>query len=395
MATSDIAPRVAARRRDGSLDGIRGYAIILVVLSHLWLVAPTTDLTGGPWWWLFSSGNYAVTLFFVVGGYLATASMLREVDRTGTVRVGVGFARRWIRLSAHVYPLVLVVLLMTALDSQMHADYSGEDTRRSALHIVTYTWTSFLHDHPAEARPDLGHLWYVCTDLWVISIILALTYLLGRRRIALLAALAATLVLCVLYRGHVYETEGIFNALIQWQTRADGLLWGAIAAVVTPWFAGRPEARAHAGWVGVLAALSLIPLIWAVNDNADYVGAPGMVLAVAMAVLVVAICLAPGRGVVAKVLGWAPLRIAGVFSLVLYVWHYPVFWYVAHQGHDWSWQMRTTVALIATVAIALIAQQLVERPLQRLLRSERWRTLDDGLGHAISAATRSRSSDPR
>ena len=38
----------------------------------------------------------------------------------------------------------------------------------------------------------------------------------------------------MVYRQHVYETEGVFSALIRVQTRADGLLWGALAAVVLP-----------------------------------------------------------------------------------------------------------------------------------------------------------------
>src|SRR5215212_6068338 len=96
------------RTRDRMLDGIRGYAIVLVLLSHSWTLAPTPDWTSVRW--LFFSGDFAVTVFFVVSGYLATGGMLREVDRTGRLRPSVIWLRRWLRISAQVYVMVLVVL---------------------------------------------------------------------------------------------------------------------------------------------------------------------------------------------------------------------------------------------------------------------------------------------
>ena len=80
--------------------------------------------------------------------------------------------RRWIRISAHVYPLVILVLAMTAVNWNMMVAYQDTDTRESALRIVTYTWNGYVRENAFAARPDLGHLWYVCTDLWVIGLIL-------------------------------------------------------------------------------------------------------------------------------------------------------------------------------------------------------------------------------
>jgi peptidoglycan/LPS O-acetylase OafA/YrhL len=374
--------------RDRVLDGIRGYAILLVVLSHLWAVAPTGDLVGGPWNVLFSSGNYAVTFFFVVGGYLATSSMLREIDRTDRLRPGVAFVRRWIRLSAHVYPLVIVMLAMTSIDYEMMVDYSATNTRGSALHVFTYTWTGYILDHPLEARPDLGHLWYVCTDLWAIGVVLVLAYLLGRWRIALLASLGVALVVVYLYRDHVVDTYSDFQALFLWQTRADGILWGAVAAVVTPWLTRSAEVRRMAPWAGLVAAVALVPLAWLVNDSDGYLGFWGVVLSWAVMALVVSTRLAPPWRPLERVLGNAPARIVGRLSLVLYIWHYPVFWYWSRQAQDWSWQLRTFVALATSLVIALAAQALIERPAQRWLRSSRWHVLDEGFGPAIVSAAR-------
>ena len=276
--------------RDRLLDGIRGYAIVLVLLSHTWIVAGAERVGGwGKTEWLMSSGDYAVTIFFVVSGFLATRSMLRELDRTGRFRPGVTWLRRWIRISAHVYALVLVVLVMTAVNWNMLVAYQHTNTRESALHIVTYTWNGYVLENALAARPDLGHLWYVCTDLWVIGLILLVVFLVGRWRPALIASLAGALLVVMLYRQHVYETEGVYSALIRVQTRADGLLWGALAAAVLPY---AQRLQRYAGLALVASTVLLIPLLGAVVDESGYFGLGGWLLNIDMFVWVLAVAMA-------------------------------------------------------------------------------------------------------
>jgi peptidoglycan/LPS O-acetylase OafA/YrhL len=382
MSTT-VAPARSARV--DVLDGIRGIAILLVLLSHTWIIAPTTraDLHNGFVRVLMSSGDFAVTIFFVVGGFLATAGMLREVQRTGTLRPGVGWIRRWIRISAHVYPLVLVVLALTAIDQNMQA-YRLSDTRESAWRIVTYTWNGYVRTHALEARPDLGHLWYVCTDIWGIAFVLAVVFLLRRHRIWLLGALAATTVLVMVYRHHVLLNEGMWSALIRVQTRVDGILWGAMAAVALTWLGHFADVAPK---VARACTLALVPLAWAVFDDRAYLGTAGWILNATMAVFVVAVALSPGDPALRRLIASPPLQTAGRYSLVLYLWHYPIFYYLSRNTPDWSWQQRTAVGYAVTVVVAVLSQRVVERPLQRWLASDRWRTVDHGIPTALRGAT--------
>ncbi len=368
------APAGTTGRRVRVLDGIRGIAIVLVLLSHTWIVAPVSDISDRALQVLMTSGNYAVSIFFVVGGFLATRGMLREVERRGSLRPGVVWVRRWIRISAHVYPLVIAVLALTAIDQNMAA-YQLNNTRESAWHIVTYTWNGYVRTHPMEARPDLGHLWYVCTDIWTVGFIALLVFVLGRRRPALLVALGAAVVVVMLYREHVFQTEGVYPALTRVQTRADGLLWGAMAAVALPWC---QKLAPRAATLNLVAVLGLVPLMWAANESERYFGLAGWALNLDLAVLVVTTTLAPPRAMVQRVVGWAPFELAGRYSLVLYIWHYPIFYYLSRNTLDWSWQWRTIVGYAATLVIAVVTQRLIERPLQRWLASPAWRALDDG-----------------
>jgi peptidoglycan/LPS O-acetylase OafA/YrhL len=378
-----MAQEVSASR-DRLLDGIRGWAIILVLLSHTWIVAPANEWTSISW--LLSSGDYAVTIFFVVSGFLATRSMLREVDATGRIRPGVIWLRRWIRISAHVYPLVILVLAMTAFNWNLMVAYQGTDTRESAWRIVTYTWNGYVRENAFEARPDLGHLWYVCTDLWVIGLILLIVFLVGRWRLVLITTLAPTLLVVMLYRQHVYETEGVFSALIRVQTRADGLLWGALAAAVFPY---AQRLRAYARPALVVSTVALVPLMGAVVDEAGYFGLGGWLLNIDMFVFVIAASLAtPPPSLLSRTVGWGPLVVAGRYSLVLYIWHYPLFWYLSKNQTEWSWQTTTLVAYALTIVIAVLAQLLIERPTQRWLRSDKWRALDQGIAPAVVRGAR-------
>ncbi|MGA0781957.1 MAG: acyltransferase family protein, partial [Ilumatobacteraceae bacterium] len=62
------------------LDGVRGLALVLVVLYHLeWSIVP--------------GGMLAVSLFFTLSGYLITQLVLREFDHDGRVDL-IGFWSR-------------------------------------------------------------------------------------------------------------------------------------------------------------------------------------------------------------------------------------------------------------------------------------------------------------
>lgn len=376
MSTSTPLPK----QRLSVLDGLRGYAIVLVVSSHAWVLAPTGDVSLEPFDTLLSSGNFAVTIFFVIGGFLATRGMLSEVERTGTLRFGVGFLRRWVRISAHVYPLVLVILVLTALDPTMLNSYQSTSTRESAWAIVTYTWNGYVRQHPLDARPDLGHLWYLGTDLWTIGLILVLVFLLRRTRIGLLLVLLAVTLVVAVYRDYVFQNEGLYPALTRVQTRADGLLWGAIAAVVLPWLGAL---RPFATRIGVASFLLLVPLAFAVNDAERYFGWAGVALNLTMVAFVCAAALHRPAAVMEGVVGWWPWAVLGRASLVIYVWHYPVFWYVSRAVPEWQWGWRLLVGVLATAAVAVIAQRAIERPLIVWLASARWRALDHGLLPAL------------
>ncbi len=85
-------------RRVPALDGLRGVAVLLVVLSH----AQLTPQVGGP---------VGVTVFFVLSGYLITGLLLDEIEETGTV----GLRRFWCRRLLRLAPALLVMVALVEL----------------------------------------------------------------------------------------------------------------------------------------------------------------------------------------------------------------------------------------------------------------------------------------
>ena len=84
-------PHTVVRDRIQVFDGLRGIAILLVMLSHTsWLTWPHVRGEGDPVTRaLLENGNFAVSIFFVIGAFLYTRSLLNRAASPQGLHPGV------------------------------------------------------------------------------------------------------------------------------------------------------------------------------------------------------------------------------------------------------------------------------------------------------------------
>ena len=368
VAAGDATATPVRGRRLELLDGLRGIAILLVVLSHGWVLWPIEWIDEHEWVRLpFRSGNFAVTIFFVVTGYLTYRSL--SAHGLVNMRVGVGIVRRVLRVA----PATLVVLPVVILASLFSDDPTSREANwQTFVHVSTYTWNWHVQTDAINARWDLGHLWYLSVDMQAFVAMSILLYFTRRRPLAQVASLVGLLLLLTWWRMHVTELEPVLNVLLRTTARMDpfvvGVLLGVLLTFVRP---GSVSPRATA-WTGIGAAVALGPLLWFCSRDDRFLGWGVTLLEIDLALLVAAVALG-GSGL--GVLRAPGLRFLGRHSLPLYVWHYPVFAAVETHTGDWAWPPRTLLALAITAVACVASHLLIERRVARLLVHPFWARL--------------------
>ncbi|KRF30022.1 hypothetical protein ASG91_03345 [Phycicoccus sp. Soil802] len=350
--------------RNGTFDGLRGLAILVVVLSHAWVVYPFTNLSDiAPFDGWFKAGSIGVSMFLVLSGFLVTRSMLGGLARAGQRAPFTTLVRRFIRISAQVYLLVAVILIVAQVDDTDTATSSA--TTNSVRAIVTYTWNWYVRDNALDARGDLGHLWYLSVEMQFFVVLAVVLALWGRHRLKIAAGVAILLVAATWWRWHVYQTEGWYSASLRTSTRVDAALWGVLAALL--WDRLDMVRRDATAIIGA-SALVIIGVIFSASRLGidAYFGWQGIAIAAATTLFVVAASADQVRDNPAvRLFNLKPLRVLGGSSLTLYVWHLPLFYAITRHTPSWDASARAILAVVLLAAITVVLHRGVDEPLKR------------------------------
>ncbi len=250
-ATTTATPADSRRRRlsyTPELDGIRGLALLIVVVHHLgvlmWADKPS---------WFFPGGQVGVDLFFALSGFLITVMLLGEHDRTGGLRIGGFLWRRLLRLM----PALIVFMAGLTLAALVTDRYTPRQMLSSSAWVLTFA-TNIGVD---KVIVEVGHTWSLGVEahfylLW--GLVVAGVVAVVKRPHAWLAATAAAGIVAVFVaRATAFTDDGgvtAFDLYVDTMYRIDAPLVGALAGVA--WAAGwlNKVPPKLAGWA---AALSL------------------------------------------------------------------------------------------------------------------------------------------
>ncbi|UOQ57720.1 acyltransferase [Leucobacter allii] len=349
---------MAQRGMRTDIQGLRALAVGVVVVFHL-----SASLLPG--------GYIGVDVFFVISGFLITGHLLREVERTGRVRLSEFWARRVRRL----LPAAFLVLLVSALAVHLLMPASLRlqnfaEIGFAAIYGLNWFLSANSVDYlGADSAPSIvQHYWSLSVEeqfyiVWPILIVLAV-WAAGRsrridRRRAVAYALGAVLVLSLLFS--VVETaRSQPSAYFMTTTRAWEFALGGLVAML-------PASRLRGAVNGALSWLALLIIVvsaFALTGESPF---PGWIALFPVGAAAALIWLGdPG-------LSWTPQRLArfrpvqfvGDASYAIYLWHWPLIVVVtAKLGRAPGWYWAGAI-LAATLLLSVLTKHLVEDPVRR------------------------------
>ena len=358
-------------RRLPGLDGLRGIAVLAVIIYH----ADVSMLVGG---------FLGVDVFFVLSGFLITALLIDELTHTNTV----DRARFYMRRIRRLMPALFLVLFFSVLVSGLFVLDAAYHVRRDLPWAVTFVlnWSYLFFEQSyfvnISRPPLLQHLWSLSVEeqfyvIWPILLIALYKVKIGniapRVKIfvaSIVLALASTAWMIYLSVSNGFPIPNDPSRVyFGTDTHAMGLLIGCAAAAL--WRPDRlnerltPDRATAMNGLGVLSIAGLAYFFLYVSELNEFLYRGGfLVLSILTAILVV-VAAHPGLKFGSR-LGNPVLKWFGDRSYGIYLWHWPIF-VLMRSGIDIQWP--EPVAFVAKIAIVLVIADLsyrfVEMPIRQ------------------------------
>ena len=347
------------------LDGLRGVAIALVAMFHVW----------------FGRVSGGVDVFLVLSGFFFGGSVLRTALTPNSSLSPVRELRRLVRrlLPALVVVLAGSALLTILVQPQTRWETFADQSLASLGYYQNWELASTASNYlrAGEAVSPLQHIWsmsvqgqfYVAFLALVFSFTLVFRRVLGKYlRVSLVILLTSLTVGSFVFAVSAHaanQSTAYYNSF----ARAWELMLGALVGALVPYVRWPMWLRTAAATVALAAVLSCGALIDGVKEF------PGPCALVPVGATVLMILAAANRQadpatrdrmpVPNRVLAAAPLVTLGAMAYSLYLWHWPllIFW-LAYSGHRSAGFVDGAGVLLVSGALAYVTTRYVENPLR-------------------------------
>jgi len=320
-----------------SLDGLRGFSILTVLLAHAsshYSSALTRNrLVHG---FFASLGYFGVTVFFVISGFLITLILLKERRQTGTLSLSRFYQRRAVRI-------LPAFLLYTGIILAL-----GHASGLQQIYAFTFT-TSYFFDH---AYRPLQQLWSLSVEEQ-FYLIWPLLLLFGEQTAS--RCCWATLIISPALRVVLRH-----NGYLQYEHLAPAILDSIAAGCLLALYREPLSAFMRRHFTGRLP----FTVLWL----GTIVGAPilyhtGFVVLWGLIPCSIALVVSAAIEREDWVLNRGPLVWIGLLSYSLYLWQQPFFVLDGPMNYLWA-------RLAMTFVAAYISYRFVEQPVLRYFRPE-------------------------
>ena len=348
-----------------AIDGLRGVAVVAVMLYHL----------GFSW---IPGGFLGVDLFFVISGYVITRLLLDSIARSGGLDLRAFYKARIRRL----FPPLVFMILVTSI----YIGIWAPETMRRFVSDAPFSlfgamnwWLVFRHTDYFDsiARPALlQHTWSLGVEaqfylIWPLILLLVLRYL-GKNKIPgaalLIAAVSGIALLVLSVQVDAASASQISHVYFGTDTHSIGLFLGAALAV--SWIPQNlkvdveKRAQDFIDGIGVFGFIGMIATFLFINESDPTLYKIAFPLAGIFGCAIITSIVHPASRFApilsSKIAVWIGER-----SYAIYLWHWVVFQVtrpaVDIEGSTWA---LTALRVLIVVALADISLRLVELPIR-------------------------------
>lgn len=367
-ADVSASPQVpsAAENRAGQyrhdLDGLRGIAIALVAMFHVWF----GRVSGGVDVFLTLSG-------FFFGGKLLRAALNPNSSLSPVPEV--------VRLVRRLLPALVVVLagcavLTILIQPETRWETFADQSLASLGYYQNWELAATVADYlrAGESVSPLQHIWSMSVQgqfyITFLALVFGVAYLLRRRLgarlrtafVILLAALATASFVYAIFAHQSNQAVAYYNSFARgWE-----LLVGALVGALVPYIRWPMWLRTAAATAALAAVLSCGALI----DGVRQFPGPWTLVPVGATVLFILAGANRAGGdslpLPNRLMATRPLVRLGEMAYALYLWHWPllIFW-LAYTGHAHANVAEGTAVLLVSGVLAYLTNRYIEEPLRQ------------------------------
>ena len=359
------------------LDGLRGMAILLVVIFHLFIGK-------------VSSG---VDIFLFMGGLLFLSSQIKNVNNPKGITLGQSLTRMIRRLVPMLVTVVtisvgFILLYISPLEWERYL----EDASASLKYMINWRLIEQSSDYQSAGAgvSPFQHLWSMSVQFQIYVFLILLVYIIGSIlknksshiiRFTINCIVGFLTVLSFGYAAYMVlwgdQSVNYYSTLSRFWEIGLGSMLGIIFFNISLPYIAR--------WIFSMTGFAIIIATGIVFNGVEHFPGPLTLVPLIGATLIVISGAGLSqedsfkeKGIVIWILETKVMKFFGDISYSLYLWHWIIliFSLMIMEEKDYNWWVLRIIVLILSISIAWITYLLIEKPLRQKAKPKRSKILN-------------------